>query len=203
MAEYCLSTRHFCFHPKNSNWLSDFLLTNSVVNSQRNRVTVQVSGVTMGLKLTDVALPPTDRAALDAVATAPRPAQKNGGKKASISKAAEKALAAEKNGPSGEASPKSRSSANGSSKVTIRTDSNTVDVRGCNLEEAKSKAKDKFSRQLMMGRTVVYILHGHGTGGVLKTKIRQWLKNERQLVKNFKPADSTDGGDALTRVELQ
>jgi DNA-nicking Smr family endonuclease len=76
-------------------------------------------------------------------------------------------------------------------------------VRGLNLEEARSKCKDKFSTSLMSGRPVVYILHGHGTSGVLKTKIRAWLKSERSLVKRFKPADSTDGGDAFTRVELR
>jgi len=87
--------------------------------------------------------------------------------------------------------------------VNMRTDSNTVDVRGCNLEEAKDKAATKFSSALMAGRPVVYILHGHGTGGVLKTKIRNWLKTERQLVKKFQPADKSDGGDAFTRVELK
>ena len=89
------------------------------------------------------------------------------------------------------------------SSVAIRTDSNTIDVRGCNLAEAQSKAKAKFSSALMAGRPLVYILHGHGTGGILKTKIRNWLRSERKLVKKFGPADSSDGGDAFTKVELR
>ena len=85
----------------------------------------------------------------------------------------------------------------------MRMDSNTVDVRGCNLEEAKDKAKTKFSSALMSGRPVVFILHCHGTGGILKTKVRNWLKTERQLVKKAQPADRADGGDAFTRVDLR
>ena len=84
----------------------------------------------------------------------------------------------------------------------MRTQSNTVDVRGLNLLEAQSKVKDKFSSGLMSGRPVVYILHGHGTGGVLKSKLRMWLKSEI-LVKNFGAADPSDGGDAFTRVDLR
>ena len=87
--------------------------------------------------------------------------------------------------------------------LAIRTESNTVDVRGMNLELAKEKVKDRFSVCLMNNRPVVYILHGHGSGGVLKTKIRNWLKQERDLVKRWKPADTPDGGDAFTQVELR
>ena len=56
---------------------------------------------------------------------------------------------------------------------------------------------------IMSGRTVVYVLHGHGTGGVLKSKIRGWLKSERQLVKRWAPAAQADGGDAFTLLEVR
>jgi DNA-nicking Smr family endonuclease len=89
-----------------------------------------------------------------------------------------------------------------SSQSVMRTDANPVDVRGCNLLEAQDKIKDKFSRSLMNSQKTIYILHGQGTGGVLKTKIQNWLKTECDLVKRWQPADKTDGGgDALTRVE--
>ncbi len=52
-------------------------------------------------------------------------------------------------------------------------------------------------------KPVVFILHGHGTKGVLKQKLRDWLKRDKQWVKNARPADASDGGDALTRVELK
>lgn len=175
----------------------------SVVNFQRNRVTVQVSGVTMGLKLTDVALPPSESSTTVQLSQGSSgPLNGKRGKMQSISKAAEKALQAEISGQRGIASASQSTEGRDSTKLTMRTESNTVDVRGYNLEEAKAKAKEKFSSCLMTGRTVVYILHGHGAGGVLKSKIRSWLRSERELVKRFEPADRADGGDAFTRVEL-
>ena len=69
--------------------------------------------------------------------------------------------------------------------------------------EAQDKAKAKFSSCLLSNRPVVYILHGYGTGGVLRNKIRGWLKTEGKLVKKFGPADASDGGDSFTRVELR
>ena len=56
---------------------------------------------------------------------------------------------------------------------------------------------------MMNKNPVVFILHGHGTQGVLKQKIRDWLKRDKQWVKSAKPADPSDGGDAFTRVELK
>jgi len=98
------------------------------------------------------------------------------------------------------------SSTHAEKKVTtslaMRTEGNTVDVRGFNLELAKDKVTSKISQCKMNGHGSVYILHGHGSGGVLKSKLRGWLKNERRLIKKWAPADSSDGGDAFTRLEL-
>lgn len=55
----------------------------------------------------------------------------------------------------------------------------------------------------MSKNPVVFILHGHGTQGVLKQKIRDWLKRDKQWVKRSRPADASDGGDAFTMVELK
>jgi DNA mismatch repair protein MutS2 len=169
----------------------------SVVSFQRNRVTVQVSGVTMGLKLTDVAIPPRKGGSFQISQTV------SAEEKSSTSRAADKALQAEQSGRRDASGSSSTGSVGASSSVVMRMDSNTVDVRGCNLQEAQEMAKAKFSSALMSGRPVVYILHGHGTGGVLKSKIRSWLKTERTMVKNSQPADKSDGGDAFTRVELK
>merc|ERR1711920_529082 len=87
--------------------------------------------------------------------------------------------------------------------VSIRTNSNTIDIRGNNLEESKRACEDFFSKCLLSRRNVVFILHGHGTGGVLKSKIRDWLRKERHWVKRFESAHSSDGGDAFTKVELK
>lgn len=163
-----------------------------------NRPEVQVNGMAVRLKMSELSLP-TANFSPQTTNRAPKEGPKD------RSKAAAKLIEDEK---STTGSPQQRVlEKNGdeakSASVTIRTDSNTVDVRGLNLEEASAKCKDKFSVSLMSGRPVVYILHGHGTSGVLKTKIRNWLKSERSLVKRFKPADSSDGGDAFTRVELR
>ena len=56
---------------------------------------------------------------------------------------------------------------------------------------------------MMSKNPVVYILHGHGTKGILKQKIRDWLGREKQFVKKFGAADSADGGDSFTKVELK
>lgn len=84
----------------------------------------------------------------------------------------------------------------------MRMDANTVDVRGCNLEEAQTKVRDMVSKCLMNGQSTVYVLHGHGSGGVLKTKLREWLKSEKHLVKKWAPAEQANGGDAFTQLQL-
>lgn len=77
-----------------------------------------------------------------------------------------------------------------------------VDCIGKNFEESKRLCIDGFSKAAMQNRSVVYVLHGHGTG-VLKKKIRSWLQGDRRWVKSYRAADQVDGGDALTRVELK
>ena len=171
----------------------------TIIKSLGARVEVRVNGMNVGLKLTEVALPTTGQTGV----TQMRVTKKS--KVKSISRAAEKAIAAEMNNSRGasQATAGPNGSSASSTGVVMRTQSNTVDVRGCNLEEAKEKATAKFSSSLMAGRPVVFILHGHGTGGVLKSKIRNWLKSERQTVKRWQGADVSDGGDAFTRVELR
>ena len=84
----------------------------------------------------------------------------------------------------------------------MKMKSNTVDCIGLNFEESKRKCIDAFSKAVMQNRSVVYVLHGHGTG-ILKKKIRSWLQEDRQWAKSFRAADQADGGDALTMVELK
>mmetsp|Transcript_21181 Transcript_21181/g.52084 ORF Transcript_21181/g.52084 Transcript_21181/m.52084 type:complete len:1044 (-) Transcript_21181:951-4082(-) len=155
------------------------------------RVQVKVSGVTMAMKLSDVALKPTVSTFTPSVKKPSR------GKK--LSKAAEKALKSEMKKPQGAASIDPSKPKQG---ILIRTESNTVDVRGCNFEEAKDLVRTKISKAIMNQRRTIFVLHGHGTGGVLKTKLRQWFKAEKKLVKQWGAAEQSDGGDAFTRLEL-
>jgi len=85
----------------------------------------------------------------------------------------------------------------------MRVSSNTVDCIGCNFEAARRKCEDKFSKVMTSKNPVVFILHGHGTQGVLKSKLRTWLGRDKQWVKKWSSADKEDGGDAFTRVELK
>lgn len=170
-----------------------------IVKELGSRVEVRVNNMNVGLKLKEVALPNK--------AFKWKPSVSNTGKPKSTASAAEKAIQAEQKGGGNDWQASRRPSIivdkEASSKAEMRTQSNTVDVRGCYFEEAKDKATEKFSTCLMGGRKVVYILHGYGTTGVLRTKIRNWLKSERQLVKSWKSADTADGGDSFSRVELR
>ena len=170
-----------------------------IVRVMGNRVEARLNNMNMAFKNTDIALP---------VANGPKPSASKSPKSdrvESISKAANRALSHERreNDSEWEKVRNLQEKSTESKQVAMRTDANTVDVRGCNLLEAQEKIKDKISLLLMNGRNTVYVLHGHGTGGVLKSKIRNWLKTERSLVKRWQPADKDDGGDAFTRVELK
>lgn len=163
-----------------------------VLKINKNKLEVRVGTMAMQVRMTDVALP-NSKVKPQAINASPK-----GNRNA---KAVEKALAKEGTNTASERvvstiqPPKS--------VVSIRTDSNTVDVRGCNLEEAKSRIMDRISMCLQANRTVIYVLHGYGERGILRTKVRDWLKSERSLVKRSSPADSSDGGDAFTKVELR
>lgn len=47
---------------------------------------------------------------------------------------------------------------------------------------------------------IVFILYVHRTQGVLRQKIWEWLKHDKQWVKNAKLADPSNGGNAF--IEL-
>ena len=168
------------------------------------RVEVKVDNLTVVLNLSQVAMPTGKNYILPTNVGRSNGSQKAISRTTTRSKAAERAIATEGKIKSPNVVTSNVEGVTNSSRsgVTMRTQSNTVDVRGLNLLEAQSKVKDKFSSGLMSGRPVVYILHGHGTGGVLKSKLRMWLKSEI-LVKNFGAADPSDGGDAFTRVDLR
>ena len=87
--------------------------------------------------------------------------------------------------------------------VKLAPGSGTLQPSISNSSIAKKPIVNHTTQTLMGGRKVVFILHGYGTTGVLRTKIRNWLKSERQLVKSWKSADTADGGDSFSRVELR
>jgi DNA mismatch repair protein MutS2 len=169
----------------------------TIIKALDSRVEVKVNNMNVSFKLSQLALATGKR-----IPQATQPVGGIASRKSSRSRAVEQALASESNTRGQRQQQDGSNEEKKSSGTAMRTDSNTVDVRGCNLFEAQEKVRDKFSACLMVGRPVVYILHGHGTGGVLKSKIRGWLKSEK-LVKDFGAADTSDGGDAFTRVGLR
>jgi DNA mismatch repair protein MutS2 len=85
--------------------------------------------------------------------------------------------------------------------VPVRTQSNTLDVRGHRVEEAVEAVDAFVDRMLKTGEAAAFVLHGHGTGA-LKLAIRAHLSAAR-LVKKAAPAEPDDGGDAFTLFWLE
>lgn len=84
--------------------------------------------------------------------------------------------------------------------VHVAVGTNTIDLRGFRVEDA-FPAIEAFFDAHTNRTSVVFLLHGHGTGA-LKQGLRQWLPNSR-YVREFRPANAEEGGDALTVVRLQ
>ena len=55
--------------------------------------------------------------------------------------------------------------------------------------------------EIKEGESLIFVLHGHGTG-VLKKGIRSWLA-KASMIKRWRPAQPHEGGDAFTMIELR
>ena len=100
--------------------------------------------------------------------------------------------------------PDSRSDASRESAETtgvhVAMAHNTIDLRGFRVEDA-FPAIEQFFDGLSNRSSVGFILHGHGTGA-LKVGVRQWLSSSA-YVRDFRPANIEEGGDALTVVRFR
>ena len=83
----------------------------------------------------------------------------------------------------------------------IRSTHNTCDLRGVRVEEAFHQLETYFDDMVLRGRKCVFVLHGHGTGA-LRSGIRGWIGSS-QYVFSWRPANTDEGGDAFTIVELR
>ena len=81
-----------------------------------------------------------------------------------------------------------------------RSSDNTLDIRGERSAEAVEILEAFLDRLLQQNRTRAWVLHGHGTGA-LKRSVREALSNSR-YVQRYAAAESDDGGDACTFIEL-
>jgi DNA mismatch repair protein MutS2 len=78
----------------------------------------------------------------------------------------------------------------------LRTDSNTVDLRGLRADDALALVDSFIDRVYGAGERVGFVLHGHGTGA-LKLAVRAHLARSPHI-ERARPADAEDGGDAFT-----
>lgn len=84
--------------------------------------------------------------------------------------------------------------------VQMRTQRNTLDLRGRTLEDAQIESDNFLYRVKGAGFPSAFLLHGHGTG-VLKRGLRTWLKSH-PIVRRANAAKEDDGGDAFTEVQF-
>ncbi len=80
--------------------------------------------------------------------------------------------------------------------VPVRTDDNTLDLRGQRVDEALDRVDAFVDRLLAEGEPAGFVLHGHGTGA-LKSAVRRHLESSRYVARS-RAADAEDGGDAFT-----
>ena len=85
--------------------------------------------------------------------------------------------------------------------VPVRTDGNTLDLRGERVDDALSRVDGFLDRMMSAGEPAGFVLHGHGTGA-LKSAVREHLASSR-WVERAEPAGPEDGGDAFTLFWLK
>jgi DNA mismatch repair protein MutS2 len=83
----------------------------------------------------------------------------------------------------------------------MRTESNTVDLRGMRVDEAIERVEQFVDEMLRAAEPAGFVLHGHGTGA-LKAAVREHLALSRWVTQS-RAADEGDGGDAFTVFRLR
>lgn len=83
----------------------------------------------------------------------------------------------------------------------LRTDSNSVDLRGQRVEEGLELLERSLAEAALRDQPVVFVLHGHGTGA-MKQAVRRWLAT-CPAVSRSRPAGPDQGGDAWTVAVLR
>ncbi|MEL6605877.1 MAG: endonuclease MutS2, partial [Cyanobacteria bacterium J06614_10] len=78
----------------------------------------------------------------------------------------------------------------------VKTERNTVDLRGMRVSEAESVIEEAIAR----ATGPLWFVHGHGTGK-LRRGVQEYLKLHPQ-VKSFEAADQADGGKGVTVAML-
>ncbi len=86
-------------------------------------------------------------------------------------------------------------------EIPIQTSENTVDLRGLRAHEAVAMAEQFLDRALGEGRSVAFLVHGHGTGA-LREAVREALRGSRYVAR-MRPGGPGEGGDGVTIAWLR
>ena len=78
----------------------------------------------------------------------------------------------------------------------LKTESNTVDLRGMRVAEAESAIEEAIAR----AKGPLWFVHGHGTGK-LRHGVHEYLKQHPQ-VQSFEAAEQVDGGKGVTVAKI-
>ncbi len=84
--------------------------------------------------------------------------------------------------------------------VFVRTNSNTIDLRGKRADEASIQVEEFVDYCAHNSISPLMIIHGHGTGA-LKMIVRQFLSSARYPNRQ-RSGETYEGGDGVTIVEL-
>jgi DNA mismatch repair protein MutS2 len=85
--------------------------------------------------------------------------------------------------------------------IVIRTESNTLDLRGLRVDEALGLLESFLDRLYGTNEKVGFIVHGIGSGA-LRDAVRDYLRDATRYVKQFRPGNREEGGDRLTVVAM-
>jgi DNA mismatch repair protein MutS2 len=84
---------------------------------------------------------------------------------------------------------------------TPQTATNSIDLRGKDVDDAIKSSLDFLDRSLMRGEESVILIHGHGTGA-LQANLRHALKHSCPYDVRFRAGIDQEGGDGVTVVKF-
>ncbi len=78
--------------------------------------------------------------------------------------------------------------------------SNTLDLRGCRIEEALDSMEFFLDKASLANLTPVYIIHGHGTGA-LRTAVQDFLSSSPYVAK-YRFGEPQEGGNGVSVIDI-
>jgi len=77
----------------------------------------------------------------------------------------------------------------------------TIDIRGCRVEEALEMVELSLDRAVASQTQYVKIIHGRGTGA-LQSNIRRYCRSS-SYIKAFRAGEPSEGGEGVTIIQLE